>query len=87
MEKLAMKAMVEFHLKPGSKKTAIELFEQRGPNRVAGVTFRGAWICTRSDVVFVLIESTSEAQIVEVSESWKAHGESTIHPVLDIEQY
>jgi hypothetical protein len=82
-----MKAMVEFHLKPGSKQKAIELFEQRGPNRGAGVTLRGAWIGTRSDVVFVLIEGTSEAQIVEASEAWNTHGESTIHPVLDVEQY
>jgi len=36
----AMKFMIEFRLKPGSKNKAAEAFEKRGPNRSSGVTFR-----------------------------------------------
>ena len=82
-----MKCMVEFHLKPGAKEPAIQVFEQRGPNRNPGVTFRGAWIGTHSDIVFVLIESAHEAEVAQAAEAWRPHGEFTIHPVLDIEQY
>lgn len=82
-----MKCMVEFHLKPGSKEAALQMFEQRGPNRDPGVTLRNAWIGTRSDVVFVLIESTSETLVAQATEAWRQHGDYKIHPVLDIEQY
>ena len=82
-----MKCMVEFHLKPGAKEAAIQVFEQRGPNRNPGVTFRGAWIGTHSDIVFGLIECAHEAEVAQAAEAWRPHGEYTIHPVLDIEQY
>lgn len=82
-----MKCMVEFHLKPGSKEAAVQLFEQRGPNRNSGVTLRNAWIGVHTDIVFVLVESESEAQVAEAAAAWRSHGDFTIHPVLDIEQY
>ena len=80
-----MKTMVEFHLKSGSKERA--LFEERGPNRIPGVSLRSAWIGLRSDVVFVLVESPNEAAVAQAAEAWKGEGDYTIYPVLDIEQY
>jgi hypothetical protein len=82
-----MKAMVQFHLKSGSKEQALALFEERGPNRIPGVSLQGAWIGVHCDVVFVLVECPSEAAVAQAAESWKGHGEFTIYPVLDIEQY
>ncbi len=82
-----MKAMVEFHLKSGSKEKAIELFEERGPNRIPGVSLRGAWVGIHCDVVFVLVESPTEAAVAQAADAWKGHGEFKIHPVVDVEQY
>ena len=82
-----MKFIVEFRLKPGSKNQAIEIFETRGPIRNPGVSFRQAWIGTKSDLVFVLAESESESLINSAAQSWSAHGDYQIHPVIDIEQF
>jgi Protein of unknown function (DUF3303) len=82
-----MKFMVEFRVKPGSKNKAVEAFELRGPNRNPGVTFRGAWVGARSDVVYVLIESTDDAQVSKAAQSWAEHGEYQITQVIDVEQY
>jgi uncharacterized protein DUF3303 len=81
-----MKFMVEFRLNPGSKQKVIETFELVGPNRQAGVAFRNAWIGTRSDVVFVLVESAEEALVAKAAQAWNEQGESRIEPVLDVEQ-
>ncbi len=82
-----MKFMVEFRLKPGSQRQIVEAFELRGPNRNPGVSFRGAWVGTRSDVIFALGESTDEALIVQACQSWDEEGAYTIYPVVDIEQF
>ena len=82
-----MRFMVEFRLKPGRKNQAVELFEMRGPNRSPGVTFRGAWIGTDSDLVYVLVEAPDEAHVANVAETWGEHGEAHITQVIDIEQY
>jgi hypothetical protein len=37
-----MKFMVEFSVRPGNENSALQAFEQQGPNRSPGVTFRGA---------------------------------------------
>lgn len=81
-----MKFVVEFRLNAGSKNKVLEIFESKGPNRVPGVHFRHAWIGTKSNVVFVVAESDSEAQINAAAETWKEHGSYQIHPVIDIEQ-
>lgn len=82
-----MKFMVEFRLKPGSKNKAAEVFEQRGPNRTPGVTFRQAWIGASTDVVFVLVESSDEALVGKLAQSWSEHGQSQIYRVIDAEQF
>jgi hypothetical protein len=82
-----MKFMVQFRLKPDMKNKAVEYFENRGPNRNPGVTFRGAWIGKDSDVVFVLVESTDEALVTSVGQSWGQFGTHEAFPVLDIQQY
>jgi hypothetical protein len=79
--------MVEFHLKPGSKREVMDLFELRGPNRNPGVKYRGAWLGTRSDIIFVVGEADSDALVERVAQSWSAHGTFTIHPVIDFEEY
>ena len=82
-----MKFMVEFRFKSGRKGHALELFESRGPNRNPGVTFRGAWIGTDSELAFVLVEAPDETHVANVTEAWGVHGESHITRVIDIEQY
>lgn len=82
-----MKFLVEFNLKPDSKKKVVEIFERTGPNRKPGVTFRGAWIGTRSDVVFVLAESDDEALVTKAAESWREYGDCEIQPVIDVENF
>ncbi len=82
-----MKFMVEFHLKSDSKKKAVEIFEQSGPNRNPGVAFRGAWVGMRSDMVFVLTESDDEALVAKVAEGWREYGDHRIHPVIDFENF
>jgi len=82
-----MKFLVEFHLKPGSMKKAVELFEQVGPNRNPGVAFRGAWVGTHTEIAFVLIESDDENLVTRAAQSWSEHGDFEIHPVLDIENF
>ena len=82
-----MKFMVQFRLKPDMKSKAVEYFENRGPNRNPGVTFRGAWIGKDSDVVFVLVESTDEALVTSVGQSWGQFGMHEAFPVVDIQQY
>ena len=82
-----MKFMVEFEFKPGSKNKAVEFFEMRGPNRNPGVTFRGAWIGTDADTVFVLVESADETQVTKASQSWTELGVARITRVIDVEQF
>lgn len=81
-----MKYMVELLLHPGAKDKALEAFEQRGPNRTAGVTLRGVWVAAHADVVFVLLESAKETSVAEAVSSWSVFGESKITTVIDIEQ-
>jgi hypothetical protein len=82
-----MKFMVQFQLKPGSKEKALATFESVGPNRSAGVSFRNAWVGTRSDVIFVLGESDDLAAVEKVCQSWSQFGEHQIHAVVDIENF
>jgi hypothetical protein len=82
-----VKFIVEFRMQPGSKNKAIAAFEQRGPNRSPGVTFRNAWIGARSDVVFVLAESADEALVMQAAKSWSETGDFRITPVIDVEQF
>ena len=86
-----MKFMVEFRIKPGGKNSAIEAFELRGPNRIPGVTFRGAWVGANTDVVFALVEGADEALVSQAAQFWTeqpwAQGEHRITPVIDIEQF
>lgn len=81
-----MKFMVEFHLTPGHKQQVLDSFERVGPNRNAGVAFRGAWVGSRSDIIFVLAESDAESRIAEVVASWGEHGTATVHVVADINE-
>lgn len=81
-----MKYMVELKLRAGGKDKLLEAFDMRGPNRYPGVTFRDAWIDTRSEIVFVLSESSEESLVAKACESWLEHGDYTIHPVIDIDQ-
>jgi len=82
-----MKFMVEFQLQPGAKNQAVEVFEQRGPNRNPGVKFLGAWLGNQSHVAFVLVEGEDEAHVTKAAESWSAFGEARIHSVIDIQEY
>jgi hypothetical protein len=82
-----MKFMIELKLKPGSKDKVFEAFEQRGPNRIPGVTLRGAWVGARSDVVFALVESGEESLVASAAQTWSQLGENKITPVLDVEQF
>ena len=82
-----MKFIVEFRLRPGCKDKLFEAFELRGPNRHPGVSFRGAWIGSRSDVAFALIESADESLLEKAGESWRDYAEFVTHPVIDVEDY
>jgi hypothetical protein len=81
-----MKFMIEFRLKPGHKDEVLATFERVGPNRNAGVTFRGAWIATRSDTIFVLAEGDDESRVAEVASNWSEHGVATVHAVIAVDQ-
>lgn len=81
------KFMVEFRLKPDSKKEVLDLFELQGPNRASGVSFRNAWIGTNSNLIFVLCESDDEALVKKACQAWSEHGECHVHPVIHHEQY
>lgn len=82
-----MKFMVEILLQPGTRNAMIESFEAKGPNRNPGVTFRGAWIGTKSDVVFVLVEADNPTLIDNACCAWNPPGELKVHPVVDVDQY
>jgi hypothetical protein len=82
-----MKFMVEFSIKPGNKDKAIQAFEQRGPNRSPGVTYRGAWIGKNSEVVFVLVESADESLVTSAAKSWTESGQFRVTQVIDLEQF
>ena len=82
-----MQFMVEFHLKPGIKRKAIEAFELKGPSRNPAVTFQGAWIGKNSDTVYVLAESTEESRIAKVADGWSEFGTYRIEPVINVEQF
>jgi hypothetical protein len=82
-----MKYMVQFQFKLDSKAEALETFERLGPNRYPGVAFRSAWISSNRGVAFVLVESAMEESVSKAAELWKGHGEFSIFPVIDIEQY
>ncbi len=64
-----MKFMVEFELQPGTRNQAVEAFERRGPNRNPGVKFEGAWVGSRSDVAFVLVDGVDEGHVAKAAES------------------
>jgi hypothetical protein len=81
-----MKFMIEFRLKPGHKDHVLATFERVGPNRNEGVTFRGAWVATHSDVIFVLAEGDDESRVAEVAGKWSEHGEATVHAVIDVDE-
>ncbi|MBX3414955.1 MAG: DUF3303 family protein [Pirellulales bacterium] len=81
-----MKFMVELKLKPGGKNKLLEAFDLRGPNRYPGVSFRDAWIDTRSELMFILGESNEESLVAQACETWREHGEFTIHPVISVDQ-
>lgn len=82
-----MKFIVQFQLKPGSKNKALEAFESRGPNRNPGVTIERAWVGTKSDLVFALVEGDDESLVAKAGQAWRELGEFQIHPVIDVEQY
>ena len=82
-----MQFIVEVRLRPGTLHKVAETFELLGPNRHAGVRFRQGWIGTRSDVIFALVDAESEEPVHQASQSWKEHGVTLIHPVIDAEQY
>jgi hypothetical protein len=82
-----MKYMIEFRLKPGHKEKALARFEQIGPNRNPGISFRGAWIGAQSDLAFALVESDDESRVAAVAQSWSEHADTTLHAVVDIEQF
>ena len=82
-----MKWMVEFHFKSEHKDQVMELFEQQGPNRNPGVKFRGAWIGSRTDVAFVLVEGDDEKRMEDVAQSWSEHGSYKLHPCVEVENY
>ena len=82
-----MNFIVEFQLKPGTKEHAVAVFEQRGPNRHPGVSFKGAWIGSRSDIAFVLVDGVDEAEVARVARTWAAFGETKIHPVIDLQLF
>ena len=82
-----MKYMVQFRFQADNKQAVLEKFERLGPNRHAGVVFRSAWIGVDANLAFVLVESDSEDQVTAAAETWKAQGEFSIHPVIDIERY
>jgi hypothetical protein len=82
-----MKFMAQFRLKPGAKNQAVEVFEQRGPNRNPGVRFLGAWVGNHADVAFVLVDAEDEACAAKAAEAWAAFGEAQICQVIEIQQY
>jgi hypothetical protein len=82
-----MKFMIEFRVKPGQKEKMIATFEKVGPNRNSGVALRGAWIGSRSDVIFALVESDDEARAAAAAQAYSAHADATLHAVNDIEQF
>jgi hypothetical protein len=82
-----MKFIVELRLKSGSTRRAVDAFEQRGPNRTLGVSLKGAWVGTRSEVVFALIESENEELVREASRAWAEVGDCEINPVIELEQF
>jgi hypothetical protein len=79
--------MVEFSINPGNKDKAVQAFEQRGPNRNPGVTFRGAWIGKSSDAIFVLVESAGESLVTSAAKSWTEFDGFRITQVIDVEQF
>lgn len=82
-----MKSFVQFKLKPGTKPKVLQAFELRGPNRNPGVTFLGAWIGKNDDVIFVLVESTDEANLIDAAKSWNEYGDYQITPVMAYDEY
>jgi len=82
-----MKFFVQLKLKPGTKEKVLEAFELRGPNRNPGVTLLGAWIGKNDDVIFVLVESTDEAHLLDAAKSWSAFGDYKITPVMAYDEY
>ena len=82
-----MKFMVEFRCLPGQKDKAVAAFEERGPNRYPGVNLENAWIGTKTDAVFALIESENESHVAAAGKFWQQFGQLHIHPVTDVQQY
>ena len=81
-----MKFMVQFELKPGNKDKALAAFELRGPNSNPGVTLREMWIGTKTNAVFVLVESEDQSLVEKTGQSWAEFGTYQITPVIDAQQ-
>ena len=87
MTSALMKFIVEFRLKPGLKRKAVEVFELREPNRNPGVTLQQAWIGNHSDIVYLLAESESESLVQKVAQGWSEYGTFEVHSVIDVEDF
>ena len=81
-----MKFLVELRFQTGGKVKALEAFELRGPNRHPGVTFRGAWVATQSDVAYALVDSDDEGLVSKAAQSWAEQGDYRITQVIDVDQ-
>jgi Protein of unknown function (DUF3303) len=82
-----MKFIVEFKLQPGTKNHAVETFESRGPNRIPGVNFVGAWVATHADLIYAMGESSDATLAANACRTWDPEENFTITPVIDIEQF
>ena len=82
-----MRYLVELQVKPQSINLILDQFELRGPNRVAGVHFRQAWISKKQDVIYALSDADNEAELLEACHHWDEFGTYRITEVVDIENY
>ena len=82
-----MKFLIEARLQPHSQRAVVEAFEKQGPNRTPGVQFVDAWIGTRSDVAFVVVDAANEGLVSDACQRWSSFAECTIHPVVDVEHF
>jgi hypothetical protein len=81
-----MKYMIEFRFVPGQQQMLMETFDQVGPSRTPGVEFRGAWVAAKDDLVYVLVESQTTAQVEQACQAWGEFGSWTVRPVIDLDQ-
>lgn len=81
-----MKFMVEFHFPAAEREAILRRFEERGPNRNPGVTFRDAWIGERDPIAYVLVEAADRGLIESTVRQWSDKGTAKVTPVVDVEQ-